>query len=353
MRPPELPHDLPDRMIREALRHPANLRAFLRQTVPALADSFDCSRRRLLDREFPLDDWRRREADLPFEVPYRYQFGGQERWALIYVLIEHQSAEDPAMPLRLLYFVVLYWERQWREWVSRPGRRDPLLLSPVLPLVLYTGSRPWENNRTLHDLLDEPSEFHGFVPQWGPLFWELGQHTADDLLASGDEWQQVLAVLRATGEARPAFERVYEEALRRLGPLASQDEARWYDLLRTVLSWSLWRRGPEERTALQAAAVAAQTEAKHQQEVGVMADTIAESIWKEGWTQGRSEGRSEGRFEGSLDAVRLVLQRLLTASFGPLPEDVVQRIGACTDLERLIAAAEQARTLDKLEDLTL
>jgi hypothetical protein len=347
MRPPEPPHDLPDRMIRQALRHPANLRAFLRQTVPALADGFDCDRRRLLDREFPVDDWRRREADLPFEVPYRV--GAAELWALVYVLIEHQSAEDPAMPLRLLYFVVLYWERQWREWASRPGRREPLRLSPVLPLVLYTGPGAWKDNRTLHDLLGEPAEFHGFVPQWAPLFWELGQHDANDLLASGDEWQQVLAVLRATGEPRPVFERVYAEALQRLGRLASQDEPRWYDLLRTVLSWSLWRRRREEHAALRAAAVAAQADAKHQQEVGVMADTIAESIWKEGWTQGLSEGESRG----GLSAARRMLQRLLTARFGPLPEEVVQRIAACTDLERLMTAAEQVQPLEKLEDLPL
>jgi hypothetical protein len=106
------PRNLPDRVIREAMLHPANLRAFLHQAVPELADGFDCERSRLLHREFPMDDWRHREADLPFEVPYRV--GEEEVWALVYVLIEHQSAEDPVMPLRLLYSVVLYWERQWR-----------------------------------------------------------------------------------------------------------------------------------------------------------------------------------------------------------------------------------------------
>ena len=93
------PRDLADRVIRQAPQHPANLRAFLHQAVPALAGGFDCERGRLLEREFPLDDWRRREADLPFEVPYR--LGDEELWALVYVLIEHQSGEDPVMPLRL------------------------------------------------------------------------------------------------------------------------------------------------------------------------------------------------------------------------------------------------------------
>src|SRR5271167_3088766 len=147
----EAPRDLADRVIRQALQHPANLRGFPHQAVPALAGGFDCERGRLLDREFPLDDWRRREADLPFEVPYR--LGAEDLWALVYVLIEHQSAEDPAMPLRLLYFVVLYWERQWRQWEQRPAPKGALRLSPVLPLVLYTGAGSWDNNRTLRDML--------------------------------------------------------------------------------------------------------------------------------------------------------------------------------------------------------
>lgn len=60
--------DLPNRAIRQSLRHPEHLQALLQQIVPDLAAGFDCQRARLLEREFPLDDWRRREADLPFEV---------------------------------------------------------------------------------------------------------------------------------------------------------------------------------------------------------------------------------------------------------------------------------------------
>ena len=68
-------------MIRQSLQHPENLRTFLQQAVPDLADGFDCTRSRLLDREFPLDDWRHREADLPFEVPFRT--ADREFWALV------------------------------------------------------------------------------------------------------------------------------------------------------------------------------------------------------------------------------------------------------------------------------
>jgi hypothetical protein len=134
------PHQLLDRMIRQSLRHPDNLRALLGQAIPDLAGNFDCTRARLLEREFPLDDWRHREADVPLEVPFR--LGTGEFWALVVLLVEHQSQEDPVMPLRLLYFAVTYWDRQWRDWEKTPRPRPSFRLNPVLPLVLYTADTP-------------------------------------------------------------------------------------------------------------------------------------------------------------------------------------------------------------------
>jgi hypothetical protein len=80
-----------------------------------------------------------------------------------------------------------------------------------------------------------------------------------------------------------------------------------------------------------------------------MAETIAEAIWKEGWTQGLSQGLSQG----ALNASRRMLQEFLAGRFGPLPEDIVQRIENCNDLDRLTAAVEQILRLDKPEDLQL
>src|SRR5947208_1915321 len=105
-------HDFPDRAVRQALRYPQHLHSLLRHVVPALADGFDCQRVRFLEREFPLDDWRRRESDLLFLVPYRT--AAEEVQALVCVLIEHQSKPDPVMPLRTLLYAVLFWEREWK-----------------------------------------------------------------------------------------------------------------------------------------------------------------------------------------------------------------------------------------------
>jgi hypothetical protein len=215
----------------------------------------------------------------------------------------------------------------------------------VLPLVLYTGAGPWQNNRTLHDLLGEPAEFHGFVPQWGPVSWELSEQNAEGLLESGDAWQQMLAVLRAQNAEPAAFERVFTEATRRLEGLGGQDHVRWYDLMRIVLSGGLWRRPRAEQQTLLAAAQAMQTNVNRQQEVTMIGKSMGETIWEEGWTKGSAEGE--------LRASRRMLRRVLEGRFGPLPEAVVQKIESATDMDRLYDAAAQVSQLAGPEDLKL
>src|SRR5438477_9257086 len=91
-----------------------HLRSFLRQAIPQITDRLVCEQAKRLDREFPTDDWRRRESDLLFEIPFRADDG--LRLTLVCVLIEHQSEPDPLMPLRTLLYALFFWERQWKEW---------------------------------------------------------------------------------------------------------------------------------------------------------------------------------------------------------------------------------------------
>jgi len=134
-------HTMPDRALRDSLRHPEHLRSLLRQAAPALAESFDYARMKPIERAFDLDDWRGREADLLFEVPFRTNV---DRAALVCVLIEHQSDPDPLMSLRMLLDAALYWERQWRDHQQASPPRSPLRLCPS------TRDRTDRQRRILH-----------------------------------------------------------------------------------------------------------------------------------------------------------------------------------------------------------
>ncbi len=339
----EPPRDLADRIIRQTLPRPPHLRAFLREAVPNLADGFDCDRARLVDREIILPDWRRRTADLPFEVPYRIADG--ELPALVYVLVEHQSDTDPLMPLRMLHCAVSYWERQWGAWEGQGRPRPPLRLQPALPIVLYTGATPWGSNRALADLLGEPTAFHAFAPTWRPLFWNLSERTPRALLDSGEAWLQLMAVMRAAGAEPGEFQAVYAEALRRLQAVFEQDPVRWEELANAVMTWGQWRRPLSEREALKAIGAASQTNPVLQNRVKAMVQTIAEALIE--------EGRAEGRAEGQLIANRKTLRRLLTLRFGPLPETLSRRIDAASDEALLENAIAQVLDMKSLDELTL
>jgi Putative transposase, YhgA-like len=251
MSEPTVPRDLLDRFLKTALADPIDLAAWQRAAVPHLADGFVCERAVLQDPNFLGEDWRRREADLLFEIPYRV--GEAEETALVFILIEHQSDTDALMPLRTFGVTAAVWDRQWREWTRLPLPRPPLRLWPVLPLVLYTGGVPWGSNRTLADLLGEPAVLHSFAPRWEPLFWNLADLTAQQLLDTGERLLQVLAVVRAVGADTEEMIRVGTETLRRLGGLPEQNEASWDVLGRFVVDWFRLRRPADEATPLEAA----------------------------------------------------------------------------------------------------
>jgi hypothetical protein len=332
-------HDFPDRAIRLLLEHPAHLQQLVSAVAPHLAPGFDFARTVLLNRTFPMPDWRRREADLLFHVPYRA--GEVEEAALVCILLEHQSAPDPSVPLRTLLYAVLYWERQWRHWEERHRRGDPLRLNLVLPIVFYTGPDPWPTNRTLADLLALPEPFRSSVPRWEPVFWNLAEQSPEALLSAPGEWLHALAVVRSEREPPEAFWGVFAEVTRRLEPLSAQDRVRWQDLMWFLLSWALRRRPGAERDRVAATATAAIANVAVQEEVRAMSQTIGQT-----WEQ-------EMLARGELRAWRESLRTYLEGRFGTLPEEVVQRIQATEDLDRLRACMRQVAQLTSLDQLQL
>ncbi|MGH7170881.1 MAG: Rpn family recombination-promoting nuclease/putative transposase, partial [Gemmataceae bacterium] len=304
MPPREPPRNLPDQVIRDSLRDHANLREFLHAAIPELAAGFDCERAKLISPNFPMEDWRSRTADLPFEIPYRTAEG--EESALVCVMIEHQSDTDAMMPLRALYFAVVYWDRQWQAWAGQKPPRPPLRLAPVLPIVLYTGPTPWGSKRTMADLLAEPKVFHAFAPKWEPIFWNLADYTPDQLLQSGAAWLEMLSVLRVERAEAAVFQNVFAEAVKRLAALQGHEEVRRFDCLRVICTYASWRRPLAEGKTMQDIALAVIPTRK--EEVREMFQTIADELIERGRAEARAEaqtiadelierGRAEARAE--------------------------------------------------------
>jgi hypothetical protein len=130
---------------------------------------------------------------------------------LLYLLFEHQSAEDPRIALRLLGYMVRIWER---FAVHKPAT---VKLPPVFPLVLAQGGRPWKTSTHLADLIHIPAEMEGAWRPWQPT---LRYHVMDlhalpyDALTGSAETMLTLRLLKAAREGDMLRDWIWDETLR-------------------------------------------------------------------------------------------------------------------------------------------
>jgi hypothetical protein len=218
----------------------------------------------------------------------------------------------------------------------------------VLPIVLHTGQQPWDANRSLADLFDVPEVLRAWLPTWGMPLWDLPEHSPEELLRTGESLWQALAVPRAAGAPTDDFQRVLEEALRRLEPLGTTRPVHWHQMLRFVLYWALYRRPRPEHARLLAAARESQTNVHLGQEV----ETMSQQMFKTFEEELLEKGEARGEARGELRAYRTLLQNQLQQKFQQLPEELLQRI-ATADLDRLKAASLQVLAIQSLAELQL
>ena len=343
-------HDFPDRAIRRLLEDPRNLREIIADLFPDLAERFDFDHVENVRRDFLLEDWRGRESDLFFRLPFHDEGGDQP--TLVCLLVEHQSRPDALMPLRILVYAVLYWEREWKEWQDDRDRSELLRLTPVIPIVFHTGERPWGTNRELAELMDWPVLLRPFAPHWPIQFWDLAERSARELLEATGAWLRALAVVRAEREGMDSFAEVDAEVLQKLESLASREQIRWHDLMEFVLSWAFQRRPKHEAEKLKKIAADSQTDRRRKKELRVMATALGQT-WEEWAIEQRAEGKAEGKAEGELRAARDILRNVLEERFGKLPRAVLRKITNATDVERLKACVREAVRAKSLDDLDL
>jgi hypothetical protein len=274
-----------------------------------------------------------------FRIPYRT--AAETVPVLVCVLIEHQSQPDPRMPLRMLLYTVLYWEREWKSWEESAAPRSPLRLTPVVPIVLHTGKTPWRKHRSLAELMGGPETLRRFTPTWEPMFLDLAGKSPAEWLDAAGYWLNALALVRGDQEDAETFSATMQRILLRLELLADKDRGRWHDLIRFVLLWAIYRRPPEERGNLVEIANSSQTNAARQKEVITVSQTIADAL------------RAEGKLEGQIEHARQALRELLKEKFQSIPDSLLERIEATGDLPRLNAALRSVLHMASLDDLSL
>ena len=296
------PHD---KLFRFAFGDPKEAAPLLRSILPrALSETLEWSTLTLVSGAFVSEALEERRSDLLFSVE---DTSGETH--LIYLLLEHQTLPDPMMAARMYEYVALILS----EW--RRAHPEAKLLPRVVPIVLYSGTRPWRAPTAVEELFDA-DRAEPWMPRMSFLLEVLGEASDQDLARKA---------LRAFGEL----------SLRALARLPKSEDpvaeiTGWVPLLLLMLRESnglarlralieyLSRVADVEPEALQPVV----------RQLGPAAEETAMTLAERLMERGRAQGARKGQIK--------LLLKMLGLRFGTLPPEISARLEAGTeaDLER-------------------
>jgi len=319
---PEDPiHQPNDKLLKATFSVPENARAFFENHLPKeIAAALDWTSLTLEPCSFIDPQLTSSESDLLFHITLH------QSNAFLYLLFEHQSAEDPRMALRLLSYILRIWER------FAQNHPPPAKLPAILPIVLAQGKRPWKTSTRLEDLIDLPPSVAHILRPWQPT---LAYHLLElvripyDAFAGTPEGILTLRALKAEPMNELLEDVIWDESL-----LFSISEGALERILRYIINTEV--SIPKLRDRL------GKIQAKPLQSKTM---TIADQLREEGKQEGKQQGLSEGR----LSALRSSVLRALEIRHGAYPDGIREALEAIDAPTRLDALLESAFRSESVE----
>jgi len=165
------PHD---RFFKQMLSDTANLHEFLALYVPkTIYDLIDIDSLKLAPKEMIDHKLRKCETDLLFEA----KMSGKLTY--FYLLMEHQSTPESAMPLRAARYISYIQEGHMKKYKTR---KAPY----VYPIIIYNGEAPYPYATDIQKMLDAPAEIAADYRL--AKFQLVDLNTIDDEALREDTW---------------------------------------------------------------------------------------------------------------------------------------------------------------------
>jgi hypothetical protein len=206
-------------------------------------------------------------------------------------------------------------------------------LSPIVPLVFYTGEKRWETPIGLESLMDLPVGLQRFVPRWETLFPPLHTTPAEALTRFATAIGWALRVWQAEKTPSVELERVLSEAMTGLEGLSEEQAGQWARVAAFFVQLIFHRRDEGQLIELLLDR-ARQSKFREREEVVEVGLTLAQA----------AEARGAER------NMREAVQTVLESRFGAIPADIQQAVAAA-DMESLGAWLRLAATAPTLEDV--
>ena len=310
----------------------ANLKDLMKILAKDIAEELDFSKAVRLNRSFIPQDLYKQEADMLYSIPFLSEQGE----VLIYLLLEHQTAPDAIMGFRFLSYLVDIWKEQVRIWHDKPKPRPPISLTPIVPILLYTGEDAWTHSIDLSSLMSLPRQLESFIPKYELLRLNLRDLQTEDLLESKTAIASILHALKFANAPIRELTIAIRQAVASLEKLPPQQQE-WRRAMHYILLLIRHKRRPAERSSLFEQVTDAVTE-RHRNEVTEMFQTDAQFL------------EEKGRVEGQTETTRKLFLSLLRHKFSPLPLNTEEKIQQLTKdkLEELFDEAIDSKSLNEI-----
>lgn len=308
-----------DASYRQLFRHPHMVRSLFDGIInePWL-NALDWQGLQSLPTDYISAQLRERRADCVWRLPRHDDID-----LFMLLMFEHQSQNDYYMALRSATYCGLQYESLLQHQQIKPGTRLPV----VLPVVLYSGVKPWTAPTVTTDLIDQaPSALPPYLLSMRYLLIDEGEW-----VRSGKLPEDNLATLLFQLEHNRGIEQARDLMQTILNCTPGPEYA---ELRRAFYAWVRYTLLPRALPKVTIPAVGDLLEIK---------DMLTEH--SRSWTQ-------QWKMEGHQEGEAALLQRLLIHKFGPLPEHLQQRVQSATltQLEAWSLNVLDAQTMDDVFD---
>ncbi|MCY3550397.1 MAG: Rpn family recombination-promoting nuclease/putative transposase [Candidatus Poribacteria bacterium] len=325
----------PDRSIRRLFQNKLNVEALVKMIEPDLATLIDFDALVPASSTFISETLREQQADLLFSVPFRSRDTSETLF--IHILIEHQSTVDEMMGFRVLFYMMLIWDRYRREWENQNAPKNKRKLPPILPIVFYTGDRHWETPLALEAVMDIPAELSRFVPRFGTLFLGVKSADVETLTGKGSLLGWLLRVLQNENSDKESLSCALVEAVSFLESLDASEALQKREALVYLLMLIFHRRPVDEREEL----VRLVEERTSDKEISTMAETTAEFLLARGIERGARETTIE-------NILSVLTARFPSADVNTL-KPVLEAIADLNRLKQLLLNASLANSFQAFQ----
>ncbi|WP_129409786.1 Rpn family recombination-promoting nuclease/putative transposase [Marinitoga lauensis] len=229
-------------------------------------------------------------GDKESDLLYKINYDGNEVY--VYLLLEHQSTVDYLMQFRILEYMV----RIWRNYINdkKESKTKRFKLPPIIPVVLYNGSRRWTAEVWYMEKVENWQLFDQYIPRFKYEVVDLSQIDRKQLIGLKNALGLLLSIDRTN---KNEISEAFNEISKALNNLSEHEKTKFGEYAKAFLK-VLSQKNKIEYLDL---------EIEEIEEVNNMFERAVKAV---------SEKLKETYDEGKIEGMRFTARNLLLKKFG-------------------------------------